>query len=227
MFLLEVFNKLPQTIYCERGFEQGLFVEPSNAFSNLAYVIAGFLAYRMLKSNQITDRKLLLLPWLLLIIGIGSFIYHTERNVITLLFDAIPLFFFILYILFLVLEEIQRSKLKAAIVLLGFIVIEIFLTIYIPKEFFNGSIRHITAVFFCSLIGLIAYKKFGNKIIKPLLLVISLYALAIIFRSVDMIVCPFIPIGAHFLWHILAALSTYQAIALVTTIKSESELQRK
>src|SRR3989344_6823440 len=116
MCLLCAINTVPQTIYCERGESILLLVEPINVFTNLAFPIAGYLGYRLLKNRKIKAKELLLLPWLLLLVGLGSFAYHTVRNSITLIFDALPIYFFILYALFLTLKVLLESKLKATLV---------------------------------------------------------------------------------------------------------------
>lgn len=160
------------------------------------------------------------LPWLLSLVGLGSFAYHTARNSTTLIFDALPIYFFILYTLLLTLSELFGSRVKSILALVGFVGVEVLLSIYIPREFLNGSIRHLTAIIFIALIGWFATKKYGNIVVKPLMGIISLYAFAIFFRSIDAWICTWLPIGTHFLWHILAAFAGYQAIYLLAVIKS-------
>lgn len=225
MCLLCIINKLPQTIYCERGISHAFLAEPINAFTNLAYLVAGFLGYQLLKKKKIKDKQLLVLPWMLSIVGLGSFIYHTERNSVTLLFDALPIYIFILYALFLILKQLFQSKFKSFVVLLIFVTVEIALSIYIPKEFLNGSVFHITSIIFISLISIFAIRKYGKVVLKPLISIICLYAAAIVFRSVDIAICPFIPIGTHFLWHILVAFTGYQAIIFLSILKSQNRKQ--
>lgn len=212
--------KLPQTTYCERGASGALLAEPINAFTNLAFLIAGYLGFRVLKEKQIKSKEMRALPWMLSLVGLGSFIYHTARNSTTLIFDALPIYFFILYALFLTLSELFKSRMKSIFALVGFVGLEVFLSIYVPREFLNGSIRHIAAIVFIILIGWFAVKRYGNTVVRPLAGVIGLYAFAIFFRSIDAWICTWIPIGTHFLWHILAAFAGYQAIYLLAVIKS-------
>ena len=220
MCLLCVTNKLPQTVYCERGNSQDLLAEPINAFTNLAFPFFGYLAYKLLKEKNIKSKEVRALPWMLSLVGLGSFIYHTARNSITLIFDVLPIYFFILYALFLTLNELFNSKAKSLFTLVGFVGVEIVLSVYVPREFLNGSIRHIVAVIFIILIGWIAIKRYGKEINQPLVGVIGLYAFAIFFRSIDAWICTWFSIGTHFLWHILAAFAGYQAIYLHAVIKS-------
>ena len=146
-------------------------------------------------------------------------LYHTARNSITLLLDAVPIYAFILYSLYLVLSELLNDKLRSLLVLVGFVVLEILISMYVPREFLNGSIRHLTAVLFIIIIGWIAYKKYGKSIVQPLVNVVVLYLLAITFRSIDSWICTWIPVGTHFLWHILTAFAGYYAINLIVILK--------
>ncbi len=211
---------LPQTIYCERGVSKELLAEPINALTNIAFPIAGFLGYKLLKEKGIKSKELRALPWILSAVGFGSFLYHTARNSTTLIFDALPIYIFILYALFLTLNELFKSRVRSVLVLSGFIGVVALLTMYVPREFMNGSIRHITAITFILFIGWIAVKKYGTPVVKPFAGVIGLYACAIFFRSIDAWICTWIPVGTHFLWHVLSAFAGYQAIHLLAVLKS-------
>lgn len=220
MCLLCITTKLPQTTYCERGLAPNFWAEPINALTNIAFPIAGYLGYSVLQNHRIRSKELMIMPWLLSLVGLGSFIYHTARNSVTLIFDAVPIYIFILYALFLTLKELFESKSKALLVLGGFFLLEVLLSIYIPREFLNGSIRHLAAIAFISVLGVLLFRKYGGKIKTPIVSVVGLYGFAIFFRSIDMAVCNIIPIGTHFLWHILAAFAGYNAIKLLAIMKS-------
>lgn len=220
MCLLCITTKLPQTTYCERGLAPNFWAEPINALTNITFPIAGYLGYRLLKEHSAKSKELMILPWLLSLVGLGSFIYHTARNSVTLIFDTVPIYIFILYALFLALKELFESKAKASLVLGGFFLLEVILSIYVPKEFLNGSIRHLAAIIFISALGVLLFRKYGDKIKMPIVSVIGLYGFAILFRSIDLTVCNIIPIGTHFLWHTLAAFAGYNAIKLLAVMKS-------
>ena len=222
MCLLCLINKLPQTAYCERGNSSGFFVEPINVFTSFAFLIAGFFANRLLKNKGIKSKELLILPWFLAVTGIGSFIYHTARNSITLIFDAVPTFLFLLYVLFLILKQLFGNKIKAFVALIGFICLEIASSIFLPKDSLNGSIAHIATIIFAILLGWLLIKRYGSRVKLLIICLISLYVVAVFFRSIDLWICQFIPIGTHFLWHILAASVGYLAISLISKVKTKS-----
>lgn len=211
-------SNIQQTIYCERGNSTALLSEPINAFTNLLFIILGMRAFSWLKKEGITDKSLLILPYLLSTIGVGSFLYHTARSTTTLLLDAIPIYIFIAYSLFLAFLSLTGKKIQSFIIVVTFIVTQVVLSVYVPKEFMNGSIRHIITILFLLLVGIALYKKFGRSVVKKLGWVIGFYALAIFFRSIDATVCNYLPFGTHFLWHVFAALAGYKAIFLVASI---------
>lgn len=221
MALRSFLNNLPQTIYCERGLSPELFSEPINAITNFTFPILGYLSLKELKKTNINNKEILLLPYLLSLVGIGSFLYHTARNSYTLILDAVPIYIFILFTLFIVLKKLTKNKIKALSILISFILLEVFLTQYVPREFMNGSIRHITAIGFISLVGVFIYKKFGEKVIKPFVSVLAFYAIAILSRSIDTSVCSMVPVGTHFLWHTFAAIAGYYAIKLVSLLEKQ------
>ena len=55
-----------------------------------------------------------------------------------------------------------------------------------------------------------------------LLAAAGVYTAALFFRTIDNEVCPVLPIGTHFLWHILIGLVTYLAMrCLILSTKTE------
>lgn len=78
----------PVDIYCER-LDASFWSEPINAITNLAFIIAGFLIWR------IGSPRSTLMAILLILIGLGSFSFHTFANRLTGLLDllAIALYF--------------------------------------------------------------------------------------------------------------------------------------
>jgi hypothetical protein len=219
MCLQCLISNLPQTIYCERGYSQFFASEPVNALSNFSFFIAGYLGYRLIKKSKLQNKQLFFLPWLLVLIGIGSLTYHTFRSPITVIFDFLPTYLFIASVLFIALKELTGNSIKSLLILIGFVVIEILLTIYTPRDFLNNSIRHVVALGFIIILGKFLIKSYGQKIVKPLVIIISLYILAILFRSADLWFCAWIPFGTHFLWHILVSFAGYKAISLLILIK--------
>ncbi len=212
---------LLQTNYCERQ-GPGVFAEPVNAISNAASLIAGLLALREIQKHTKVSRGTRALPWMLMIVAIGSALYHTIRNPYTLVIDAVPLFTFILWAIFLLLRQCFRTERTAAIVVTGFVTLEILLSAIVPREFLNGSIRHAAAFAFSGFIVLMIAKRFG-AIAWRAVPIFVFYALAIFCRTVDPLVCSSFPTGTHFLWHILGATASFFVVRLIVGIEVASE----
>lgn len=205
------------TIYCERGFESGLFSEPVNAVTNLLFIAFGFLGYRFFKRSNLTDGRVLSLPFIFASIGVGSLLFHTWRNTTTVIFDAIPIYIFILFALFLLLGKLT-THLRSSLLIALFVVLEVVISAYLPKDILNGSIRHLVAWMFIIIVAYFTHRRYGEIVRRPLAMLLIFYATGIFFRSMDMAFCQAFPLGTHFLWHIFTALAGYQAMFLLGVI---------
>ncbi len=208
---------LLQTNYCERQ-GPGVFAEPVNAITNAAFLIAGLLALREIQKHTEVSPGTQALPWMLAIVAVGSALYHTIRNPYTLVIDAVPLFAFILWAIFLLLRQGLRTERPAAIIVTAFVALEILLSATVPREFLNGSTRHAVALAFSGFVVLIIARRFGN-IAWRAVPVLSFYALAVICRTVDPLVCPSFPIGTHFLWHVFGATASFFVVHLIVIVE--------
>jgi hypothetical protein len=74
--------------YCER-LGAGFWAEPTNALTNLAFLVAAYLLYQRLRGSG--DVPALLLTLLIGLIGIGSFLFHTYATVWASLADVLPI----------------------------------------------------------------------------------------------------------------------------------------
>ncbi len=214
-------NTIPHPIYCEASNSLSSISEPINVFSNLLFIIVAYFGYKVINSHKNISKIFYILPVLLVAIGIGSFSYHLSKNTYTLLADAVPIYIFILFSLYITLSSLITKKLLILSILFVFICIQILTIFYIPKEILNGSIRHLITLTFISTIGFYIIRHEPKKLFKPFLILVSLYIIAIIFRSIDNQLCNIIPIGTHFAWHIFTALAGYQTIKFLLLIRSK------
>ena len=215
----QIVNSLPQTIYCER-ISASVFAEPVNLITNLAFFISAIFTYKLIKEKNVKDSIYRVLPWLILLIGLGSISYHSFRGPVTLLFDAVPIYIFLGLSLFLLFKKLVRHTGLALGVIGLFVLLQIFLTINFP-HLFNGSIRHIANAILLSALIIWTYKKFG-KVTLQLFFVFLVYAVGIFFRTIDIPICPTFTIGTHFLWHLFAAWGAY----LIVRFIAKSEIAR-
>ena len=194
-----------------------------NAITNAAFLIASLLVFREIRKHAQISRGTQALPWMLSIVAIGSALYHTIRNPYTVVIDAIPLYAFILWAIFLLLRQGLRSERLAAIIVTGFVAIEILLSATVPREFLNGSIRHVFALVFSGFVVLIIVRRFG-KVAWRAVPVLVFYALAVICRTIDPLVCSHFPIGTHFLWHLFGGTASFFVAHLSIRIEASSPM---
>ena len=211
------FIRLVQTPYCER-LRPGPFAEPLNAISNLAFIIAAVLAARRMREFTNLNLEARLLPWSLGVVAVGSAFYHTYRSPGTYILDVVPLTAFIAGSVFLVLRRVLGGTSKALGVGAAFVLLQLLILIFIPRHFLNGSAPYLVAILFIPLIMAWIARRYGSLAWK-MIPVAVLFALAFVFRTIDGIVCPWLPVGTHFLWHITAAAAAYYVIRLVASIE--------
>ena len=189
-------------LYCERC-GPGLLAEPFNATTNLAFLIAAWAAWVLARRLNSLSSGIQGMIFLAVSIGIGSALFHTFATGWGRVLDVVPILLFQLLFLWLYTRQviqIRAAPAAAAVVL--------FLVVALAGRQFphvlNGSLVYSPAFFL--LVGLGLYH-LGKQKPGRLLLVAAagVFALSLLFRSIDLAVCPYFPIGTHFLWHILTA----------------------
>ena len=217
-YLTEKLNSLAPT-YCENQ-ESWFLVEPLNTSTNISFLVIALLTYQLLRSRSKQHWKYKLLPPLILTIGVGSALWHTLHHPYTLLTDAIPIYITALLLLCMVVQKLASSTLITTSLTGLFILITTLSSIFTPSYFLNGSIRHAIAITTLALLLIWSYRKFG-KSTHWLLATVILYALATLFRSIDIQSCPTTLVGTHFLWHLLAPISLYLIVRFLVTVESK------
>jgi len=212
-------------IYCERT-SAAFWSEPVNALTNLAFFAAaagGFLHWRRAGRR---DWPLLILTGIVVLIGIGSFLFHTFATRITAIADTAPIAIFIYGYLLLALTRFLRLPWWAALAtLVGFAVFSAALPLIAPVGLRHGSLSYLPA--FCALI-VIGCLVTDKQIARLLLWAAAAFALSLTLRTIDMAVCATLPLGTHFMWHVLNALVLYlllRAAALRPGIVAAPEAQ--
>lgn len=201
----------PIDIYCER-LAHGFWEEPLNALSNISFIIAAILLYRLQKQN-------LLLIGLLALVGIGSFSFHTYANTLGLIADIGGIMIFVhTYLYFALRRLLGWGKTKSIIGIAGFFTLLV-LAAKIPATYnFNGSAAYFPCLL---LIGWIWLKiRHTHKHTKYLIYAGCIFAMSLFFRSIDIVLCDIIPTGTHMYWHLLnGAVLYYLMKALIQSGK--------
>lgn len=185
--------------YCER-LGPGLFAEPANAMTNVGFIVVGLW---LLPQSKGVERVLVVL---LLLIGLGSGLFHTFATAWAGLADTVPIAGFVLVYVYASNRRVLRHD--SAVAAAGALAV-------LPYAAAAGWV-------FAQVPGLAS-----SAIYWPIPLLIALYALrlrrrqpavasgfaigasiltlSLILRSIDSAVCEVFPVGTHFAWHLLNA----------------------
>ena len=204
--------------YCER-LEPGLWAEPLNVVSNLAFAVAAVALYRVYRESPHAGREV---PWLIALvaaIGIGSAFWHVFAQRWAEYADAMPILLFIS--LYLVVALYRRVTTRWAWVLALFALFHIanYATqVALPAGYLNGSGFYLPTWLTLVLMGL--YLLWRRHPDAPRFGIAALwFLLALGFRTLDPSLCAAVPIGTHFLWHLLIAVVVYQLVAVLIVTK--------
>ena len=190
--------------YCERT-GAGYWSEPVNALTNIGFIVAAALCWRMLRGDR--DPGARVLAVLLVAIGVGSWLFHTHAQVWALMADVVPIQLFILAYLYL-----ATTRLFAAPPWLGALAALVFIPCASLVSAaaralvgpLNGSVGYLPVPLLIAGYGL-ALRARAPATARGLLLGAGLLALSLAFRTADAAVCPGFPLGTHFVWHLLNA----------------------
>lgn len=212
-------------LYCERT-AFGLWNEPLNTLSNLSFPLAALVAAVMISRRGRTDLPEVVVVALAALIGIGSALFHMFANHATELMDVIPIWSFVTcYSVLAVYRQTgqdMRRTLRIAVIGLA-IGAGVFWTTSgdattgATNEVgaFNGSVQYAPALAALVIFAALSIAK-GFAGWRWIALAAATFALSLVFRSIDLQVCAALPIGTHYLWHLLnGAMVGFLLIALV------------
>lgn len=199
-------------IYCERTGPE-FWSEPLNAVTNLAFIIAVFFLVRMILRAGPAIRRdagIWVLTGLVLMIGIGSGLFHTFATRWALLMDVIPIAFFILIYTWYAVRRLAAAPAWVCVLSVAAV---LGLAMAVPPltGFRGGS--YVAALTALVVIG--GYLKFGrghgagehpgggHPGGAALLFAAATFAVSLTFRTIDAPLCETVPFGTHFMWHVL------------------------
>ncbi len=192
----------PIDIYCERT-SAALWAEPFNALSNVAFLIAALAALIEWRRAQRRDLPVFLLIGLVGVIGLGSFAFHTLATRWAALLDVIPITVFIYGYLLLGLRRfLAVPRAWAAVLAIGYFLLSLGIARALPPDTLNGSGNYLPALAALVVVGLLTGDN-GRR--RLLLAAAGLFTVSLVFRTIDQAVCAALPLGTHFIWHILNA----------------------
>ena len=194
--------------YCER-LAPGLWGEPLNALSNLAFLLAAAVLWFRYRP---ADRSMRALVVLLALIGLGSLSFHTAATELTRVFDVLFIALFVFFYVvcfghwFWGLPWPRAWLFAPALALLGVVLIPV--SLLIPA----GSGSYLAAG--VALVGLAVALRFSGPDgtrhhWRAFGIAAVVFAVSLALRTVDLSACAGWPTGTHFLWHLLNAVVLY------------------
>jgi len=193
-------------LYCER-LGPGLWAEPLNATTNLAFFLAAWAAWRLGRRAYALAPGVRLLVTLIVAIGVGSTLFHTFATPWARSLDTGSIMLFQISYLWLYGRRIAHLSAELTAGLLGLFVAAGYAGRQFPQVV-NGSLIYAPAVVVIVGLGLYhARTQPGAR--RSLLAAAAVFLLAVVFRVMDRAVCPVFPFGTHFLWHLLIPIALY------------------
>jgi len=189
--------------YCERT-HPGLLAEPFNAISNIAFLIAAILVLR-LALRRPPDGPVVALAILVGVIGIGSALFHTFANRLTLVADVAPITLFIYAYFFLAMRRILGLGAVAALALTVIFLLASLGVESLVRPFLGGSAGYVPALVAILAVAAAAWPR-EPEAAGLLLFAGAAFAVSLTLRTLDLPLCETFPRGTHFLWHALNAL---------------------
>jgi hypothetical protein len=197
--------------YCER-LGPGLWAEPVNAVTNAAFLIAAAVVWRR-TTGQGHAR---LLAVILALIGFGSFAFHTAATRIAALADVLPIAAFILvYIHAATRQMLGLGPVAALAVTAAALPLIAGGAALFGQIDWLGSSAGYAPVPVLILVYAALTARRAPATARGLAQGAGLLIVSLTFRTLDGPLCGSIPLGTHFLWHILNAVMLGHMIAVL------------
>lgn len=189
--------------YCER-LGPGLWAEPLNAVTNAAFLIAAIVMWRRTRAGR--DPLEAALIAILAAIAIGSGLFHTIAQGWAGLADVIPIAFFILGYVYAANRRLLGLRAPLAVLLtLGYFpyaAATVPLFGLIPG--LGGSAAYAPVPLLILIYAALLARRLPG-VACGLALGACLLALSLAARTLDGPLCAALPVGSHFVWHLLNA----------------------
>lgn len=190
--------------YCER-LDASYWAEPVNALTNAAFLIAAMVMWARTRRADLPHAPMLVA--LLATIGVGSYLFHTHAQRWAALADVIPILLFILAYLYTANRAFLGMRpwpaLGATALFIPYAAVLVPVFALIPWLGSSAAYAPVPLLIliYAALLSRRAPATARGLAIGAGLLIVSLTA-----RTLDGPLCSAIPMGTHFLWHILNGL---------------------
>lgn len=196
--------------YCER-LDPSYWAEPVNAVTNLAFIIAAMIMWR--RSGD--DRLAQLLCVVLFAIGIGSYLFHTHAQTWAAIADVAPILLYILVYIYAInrVGWGLRPVWALGVTVLFFPYAALTVPLFQMASWLGSSAGY-APVALLILIYAVLLRNRAPKLARGMAIGAAILIVSLTFRTLDLPLCPQIPLGTHFMWHLLNGLMLGWMIAV-------------
>jgi hypothetical protein len=192
-------------IYCER-LDASFWAEPINAISNISFIVAGFFLWRLR-----TPRSSLLAV-LVILIGLGSFSFHTVANRLTGLLDVLAIALYLVAFAFLIPKQWSKNSLLIQLGSVLMLIVSIVLAQLLMSHLKPALPWLPSGMYLGAWLALIMFAwvtQYSNKAAaRYLWLAAIVFPVSLLSRQLDMPLCDSIG-GSHWLWHLFNGLTLF------------------
>lgn len=181
--------------YCER-LGPGIWAEPLNALTNLAFLVAALLLLR----NQ-APPSLRALPVLLALVGLASLSFHTFATRLTGALDSAFIAVFVLY--YVVVFAHHHRGVRWSLAWLAAPAFVVFAVVV------GLLVRVGPGIYLPALLALLVLAPLAGRDWRWFGGAAAVFAVSLTLRTLDEPLCGSIPSGTHFLWHVLNAVTLW------------------
>lgn len=196
--------------YCER-LAPGLWAEPVNALTNIAFLMAGgALVWLLTREPRRVPLSVWLLPVTTALVGLCSLAFHTFATRVTGVLDSLSIGVFILIAAAVTVHHVWTVPWRLAwLAAPGVLAVTLGLTAAFAALGVPSVLRsYLAALLVLAGFGLtvrlaarVDLRRFGVLLLGTA----ALFAVSLTLRTLDGRLCGVLPVGTHFLWHCLNA----------------------
>lgn len=206
-------------LYCERVGESW-WAEPANALTSLAFFAAAWLAWRQADALAArglpVPREFRVLAVLVAGIGAGSLAFHTLATVWAGRIDTlfIAAFFYVFIASYLLRAFALGPGAILAALAAYWLAGQAFgrwVEATLGGAFLSGSYEYLPALAVLVALALASSRR-SRRAAAALAVAAGVFALSLGFRTLDDSVCALLPLGTHFIWHLLHGASLWLAM---------------
>jgi hypothetical protein len=192
-------------IYCER-LDASFWAEPINAISNLSFIVAGLFLWRLRSPRSA------LMTILMILIGLGSFSFHTYANRLTGLLDVLAIALYLVAFSYLIPKQWSRNSLLIQVGSLLLLIVSIVLAHLLMNHLKPALPWLPPGIYLGAWLALLIYALVTQHSNKPaarfLWLAVIVFPFSLLSRQLDMLLCDSLG-PTHWLWHLLNSLTLY------------------